>query len=122
MTTTFNLARALKAIIVTLSLALTNQALAGAPSQWYFGVAINYIYAGPVGARTAVSFNAAIDAGTCTAYYNEMALDPANPHYKNMMMLLTAAYLTGRPVSVFASGACSSSPPTLPLMTDVRLP
>ena len=119
---TFSLARALKAMITLLPLALSNQASAGAPAQWYFGVTINYIYAGQIGARTAVSFNAAIDAGTCTAYYNEMVLDPANPYYKNMMTLLTAAYLTGRPVSVFASGACASSSPTLPLMTDVKLP
>jgi hypothetical protein len=80
-------------------------ASAAAPNQWYRQTSVKYIYAGPAGSRVAVAVTTPLNVGDCDG--QEMNLDPANPHFKTILMLVTASYLSGKPLSVYTQGTCA---------------
>jgi hypothetical protein len=84
----------------------TINADAAAPAQWYWRMTVKSVYAGQAGARTAVVVSPSINFGDCPAY--EMYLDTANPHYKTILMLVTASLLSGKTVNVYTNGQCST--------------
>jgi len=90
---------------------------AQAPQAWYGSLTIKYVYAGYAGGRVAVSVTTPINIGTCQL--QEFVVDPNNPFFKQMMMLIMTAYMMGKPVNLYTDGTCFG--PGVRLM-DVWLP
>jgi hypothetical protein len=94
---------------------------AQAPSGWYTST-VKYVYAGQAGGRASVAINLPANFGTCPtggAPSQEFVMDPSNPFFKQMLMMIMTAYLTGKSVNVYTTGQCFSSGL---LLTDVWLP
>jgi hypothetical protein len=110
-----------KLIAALLGVLWLGSASAQAPSTWYTSLTINYVYAGQAGGRVAVAVNEPINFGPCPrgAPAVEFVLDMNNPFFKQMLMMIMTAYVTGRPINLFTNGQCYA---TGLLLMDVWLP
>jgi urease alpha subunit len=80
---------------------------AAAPAQWYYNVAIKYVYSGQAGGRMAVGITTTVTAGTCPNS-NEFTIDATNPHAARILAMLIAAQVAGSTVNIYTNGDCTS--------------
>jgi len=101
-----------------LALVIGGTGQAAAPGQWYYQVTLNYVYAGQIGNRVAISVSPPINSGSCPGG-GELILDQSNPYAKSMLAVILTAYTTTKVISVYTDGTCANNGV---LLTDVRLP